>query len=216
MTRREIFFLVSLACLGVLILIGAYLWKENRAFSRDLDEVYTRQAEDLQKEEKDAKVSQAYPGKNMLTKPSLFAATPKVAPAPGTVGTGSAGPTQASPAPATPGNVHSPAPAPAPPAPPPAPPAPAKSSYIALGAKVGDIVKLGDVEMIVTKSTARHKVIDITLKGNDPDQAPRLILTDNNRIVYEIAADVDVNVDVTEKTTIDKSPIFYGEQKAGK
>ncbi|WP_169726462.1 hypothetical protein [Desulfotruncus alcoholivorax] len=67
------------------------------------------------------------------------------------------------------------------------------------GTKVGDIIKFGDVEMQVTKAPARHKIIDITLSGNSFDQPPELIRSENNRIMYEIPADVDVHMDVTEK-----------------
>lgn len=200
MTRREIFFIVSIACFGIFILIGAYLWRGNAVYSKEIDinkEIYTKQAEELQKEEKAAKVSQANPVKTQSANPVGATANP---------------PAAVNPTPAvTPGNVYNTPSNPAPPA-----AAKSSSSFIAPGCRVGDVVKLGDVEMIVTKSTARHKVIDITLKGNTSDQPPRLIRTENNRIIYEIPADVDVNVDVTEKTTIDKSPLFYGEQKAGK
>ncbi|MHB1044328.1 MAG: hypothetical protein ACYC0Q_16075 [Eubacteriales bacterium] len=198
MTRREIFFFVSLAYLGIFILIGAYLWKENRTYYRDLEGINTSQAEDLQKEETDFQVSQTYSGKALATKQAPGSNASKGAAVPGAVSAGSTGTVKGAPAPAAPATTPAPA------------PAPAKSSNTALGAKVGDIVKLGDVEMIVTKSTARHKVIDITLKGNNSSQPPKLVLSDNNRIVYEIPVDVDVNFDVTEKTTIDKSPIFYG------
>lgn len=193
MTRREIFYIVSLACLGVFILLGAYLLKENVSYSNEMQsskEFYAGQTEELKKEGKKPKASQANPVKAPSTNPVSIATDPTT-----TTATG---------------NVQNMQPDSAPQA------ALKSNSFITPGCKVGDIVKLGDVEMIVTKSTARHKVIDITLKGNTPEQPPKLILTENNRIVYEIPADVDVNMDVTEKTTIDKSPIFYGEQKAGK
>lgn len=200
MTKRDIFFIVSLACLGIFILFGAYLWRENYVYSKEMDQnkdLYTKQLEELQKEEKTAKVSQSSPSKTQPANSVGTTANPSAAVNP--------------PAAVNSGNVQNPSPNPA-------SSSSVKNStlFIAPGAKVGDIVKLGEVEMIVTKSTARYKVIDITLKGNTPEQPPRLVLTDNNRIVYEIPADVDVNVDVTEKTTIDKSPLFYGEQKAGK
>lgn len=193
MTRREIFYIVSLACLGVFILLGAYLLKENVSYSNEMQsskELYTGQAQELKKEEKAPKASQANPVKTLPADPVSTATNPTTSTANGSVQ-----------------NVQ----------PDPVPQATLKSNnFTTPGCKVGDIVKLGEVEMIVTKSTARHKVIDITLKGNSLEQPPRLVLTENNRIVYEIPADVDVNMDVTEKTTIDKSPIFYGEQKAGK
>lgn len=199
MTRREIFIIVSLACLGIFILVGAFLWRENIINSKGIElnkESYTKQAEELQKEEKSTKVSQANPVKTNPANPVGSKANPPAA----------VNQTHA----ATPGNVQNQQSDPA-------PTAEVKSNnFIASGCKVGDVMKIGDVEMIVTKSTARHKVIDITLKGNTSEQPPKLVLTGNNRIVYEIPADVDVNVDVTEKTTIDKSPLFYGEQKAGK
>lgn len=193
MTRREIFFIVSLACLGVFILLGAYLLRGNPSYSKELEssqESFTKQLEELQKAEQTAKASQANSVKTQSTNPVSATTNPITA--------------------VTPGNVQNTQPGLAPTS------AVKSNSFITPGCKVGDIVKLGEVEMIVTKSTARHKVIDITLKGNTPEQPPRLVLTENNRIVYEIPADVDVNVDVTEKTTIDKSPLFYGEQKAGK
>lgn len=207
MTRREIFFLVSLAIFSVYILIGAYLWNESCAFAKIRDGIYARQTEDLQKEEKDVIVPQDYSVKSLFIKPSQAAANTKAAGAYGAAGAGSAGTVQAAP-----GSVQRSSPAPVSPV----SPSPVINVYSAMGAKVGDLVKLGDVEMIVIKSTAKHKVIDITLKGNDTGQPPRLVLSTNDRIVYEIDADVDVNMNVTEKTTIDKSPIFYGVQKAGK
>lgn len=200
MSRREIFFFVSLAYLGIFILIGAYLWKENRTYYRDFEGINTSQAEDLQKEETDFQVSQTNSGKALATKQAPGSNASKVAAVPGAVSAGSTGTVKSAPSPAAPATTPAPSPA----------PAPAKSSNTALGAKVGDIVQLGDVEMIVTKSTVRHKVIDITLKGNNSSQPPKLVLSDKNRIVYEIPVDVDVNFDVTEKTIIDKSPVSFG------
>lgn len=189
MTKREIFFIVSLACLGIFILFGSYLWKENAVYSQEMEYskgTYTKQAAEPQKKTIDSQATSSNPVSN-TTNPAAAVA-----------------PTVATP----PGNVQAQQSNPAPPV--------ALQSFITSGSKVGDIVKLGDLEMIVTKATARHKVIDITLKGNTPEQPPRLVLAENNRIVYEIPADVDVNMDVTEKVTIEKSPLFYGEQKAGK
>lgn len=190
MTKREIFYIVSLACLGVFILLGAYLFKGNVSYSNELQsskELNAGQTEELKKEEKAPKASQTNP----------------VTPSTNPVSTATNLTT-------TTGNAQNMQPDSAPQA------ALKGNSFITPGCKVGDIVKLGEVEMIVTKSTAKHKVIDITLKGNTPEQPPRLVLAENNRIVYEIPADVDVNMDVTEKTTIEKSPLFNGEQKAGK
>ena len=67
--------------------------------------------------------------------------------------------------------------------------------------------------MVVTKATNKHKVIDITITGNKSGQPPKPILVKPNRIVYEIPANVDLNVDLTEKTIIEKSSVFYNNQK---
>ncbi|NPV73028.1 MAG: hypothetical protein HPY89_04415 [Pelotomaculum sp.] len=193
MTRREIFFTVSIAFFGLIILLGAYLWKENYVSLKEREfnqESYTKQAEELQKEGTPAKAAQSSPASAQPASPAQ---------------------TRANPAPATtPGSVSNPPSTPAPPA------AASINNIIASGSKVGDLIKFGDVEMIVTKTSSRHKVIDITLTGNTSEQAPKLILSKNNRIVYEVPADVDVNVNVTEKTVIDKSPLFDEESKAGK
>jgi len=192
------FFIISLACLGIFILIGAYLWGESRAQSQGMafnKESYSQQADETANPVK----SQPANSVSTTTKPTVAASsTPASNPAATSTPAVVATPLTT----ANPGNVQaSPSN--------PAPTVAAKSSYfVTPGTKVGDIVKIGDVEMIVTKSTARHKVIDITLKGNTEGQPPRLVLTDNNRIVYEIPADVDVNMDVTEKTVVDKSPLF--------
>ncbi|TEB09524.1 hypothetical protein [Pelotomaculum propionicicum] len=201
MTRREIFYCVSLACLGIFILVAAYMWGESRAQSKEIifnKDSYSRQAEETANPVK----SQPANSVSAATNPTVAASsTPASIPA-----------TTLTPAVvATPLTTENPGNAQASSANP-APTVTAKNNYfVATGTKVGEIVKIGDVEMIVTKSTARHKVIDITLKGNTSDQPPRLVLTENNRIVYEIPADVDVNMDVTEKTVVDKSPVFSGQ-----
>jgi len=192
MSRREILFVGLLVCLGIIIIFGAYLWKSNNANSKEMEankQTYAKQAEELQKAEKTGKSPQVNPAGTQNTNSTQPAANPTT-------------PATTSIVPNQPSTI--------------APTASAKSTNsIASGSKVGDIIKLGDVEMVVTKSTSKYKVIDITLKGNTPDQPPKLILTENNRIVYEIPADVDVDVNVTEKTKVEQSP-FFEEKKAGK
>lgn len=144
--------MVSIACLGVLILCGTFIWKE--------EAVYVKES------------SAAIESDTNVTEPQKTAAVP-AAPY------YSANP-QLSPQPDPPENVP------------------------ISGAKVGDIIKLGDVEMQVTKAPARHKIIDITLNGNSFDQPPELIRSENNRIMYEIPADVDVHMDLTEKIILDQ------------
>lgn len=191
MTRREIFLIVSLVCLGIFLLFGIYMWKETKANAKEMvfnKEIYTKQLEELQKEEQPAKTGQTGTA-------NTHSSTANTGVNPNTAATSSS--------PASSSNAASAA-------------AAKINSLINSESKVGDTVKLGDVEMMVTKSTARHKVIEITLTGNTPQQQPKLILMEYNRILYEIPADVDVNVDITEKVVIDKSPIVYEEKKAGK
>lgn len=185
MTRREIFFIVSVACFGIFILIGGYLWRESQLQSQDIElnkQIYARQAEELKKEEEKAKTTPSAPSGNLSTKPAQPESN--AAPAPQPAATAAPGP---------PAKKSTAVP-------------PISNSLLTQGYKVGDVVKLGNVEMIVTKSTSKHKVIDITITGNAPGQPPKLVLLENNRIVYEIPADVDINLDVTEKTTIEKAP----------
>ena len=187
MNKREIFYLVSLACLGVFILIGIYLWQESNVYSREMEfnrEYYAKQAEELAKKETNNSPSPAAAN-------SPGASTSKPA------------------APASPGPVAQPPPPAAAPKPAPA----ANTNIIPPGCKVGDVVKMGDLEMVVTKATNKHKVIDITITGNKSGQPPKPILVKPNRIVYEIPANVDLNVDLTEKTIIEKSSVFYNNQK---
>ncbi len=80
-----------------------------------------------------------------------------------------------------------------------------EDNYLVPGCKVGDIVKLGDVELLVTQATERYKVIEIAIEGNESGEQPKLILQEPDKIIYEIPADVDVNVDVSEKVHINKS-----------
>jgi hypothetical protein len=184
-TRREIFFIVSVACFGIFILIGGYLWRESQLQSQDIElnkQIYARQAEELKKEEEKAKTTPSAPSGNLSTKPAQPASN--TAPAPQPAATATPGP---------PAKKSTAVP-------------PISNSLLTQGYKVGDVVNLGNVEMIVTKSTSKHKVIDITITGNAPGQPPKLVLLENNRIVYEIPADVDINVDVTEKATIEKAP----------
>lgn len=196
MTKREMFFIISLACLGIFILIGAYLLGESRAYSKEIavKESFAQQESETPNGSDNSKTSQ---NNSVPTNTANTTTNPTSSASPKTATNSTAA--------ATPDSVKNQSSSPTP------TPATAKINYSFIpGSKVGDIVKIGDVEMIVTKSTARHKVIDITLKGNTSNQPPRLVLTDNNRIVYEIPADVDVNMDVTGKTVVDKSP-FYGQ-----
>lgn len=207
MNKREIFFIVSLACLGIFILLGVYLWKENYASKKTVEfnkESYAGQAEDPRNGEKAAGAA-----RTGQTQPAGSVPAAKNTGTAATTGKGQDQPANPE-AGANPGSV------PGPPSSPSLQAAAKINSIIASGSKVGDIIKFGDVEMVVTKSTARHKIIDITLKGNTSEQPPKLILSKDNRIIYEIPADVDINVNVTEKTVIDKSPPFYGGEKAGK
>ncbi|OPX84754.1 MAG: hypothetical protein A4E53_03811 [Pelotomaculum sp. PtaB.Bin104] len=199
MTKREIFLAGSLVCLGIFILLAVFVWKGSNANTKEMElnkQIYTKQAEDLQKVETETRASAANPANTQSAGSTNTAASTK-------------NPTNQSNPTAT-ENTSSPT---------------AKSTssssaksndLFTSGCKVGDLIKLGDVEMVVTKSTARHKVIEITLKGNTSDQQPKLVLSKSNRIVYEVPADVDVNIDVTEKTAIDQSPLFDNGKEAGK
>jgi biotin carboxyl carrier protein len=188
-TRREIFYFVSLACLGIFILVAAYMWGESRAQSKIMasdQESISQQSETTKPQNNSVKAQSASTANTAAAQKTSSdqkaESTPTASANTGTVQN----------------QTSSTAPA-----------AVVKNNYfVGQGSKVGDIVKIGDIEMIVTKSTARYKVIDITLKGNTAEQPPRLVLADNNRIVYEIPADVDVNMDVTEKTVTSKSPLF--------
>jgi hypothetical protein len=190
-TRREIFFIVSLTCFGIFILFGAYLLRGSSFHAKELEmnkQAHARQAEELLKEEKAAKINQVNSAGSQPVAPTSQS-------------TENPAPVQ------TPAKAQNTTPSPA-------TTTPQISSFNAPGCKVGDVINLGNVEMVVTKTTAKHKVIAITLKGNSSSEPPKLVLTDNHRIIYEIPADVDVNVDVTEKTILEKSPLI--EQKAGK
>ncbi|OPX88879.1 MAG: hypothetical protein A4E52_01160 [Pelotomaculum sp. PtaB.Bin013] len=192
MSKKEIQLIGLLACLGFVIIIGVYLWRGASANSIEMEtskQAYAKQIEDLQKAGKTDKSTQANSAGAQSTNSTQSAANQTT--------------------PAATSAIPNPAPTST-------PASTVKSTNsIAAGSKVGDIVKLGDVEMVVTKSTTKYKVIDITLNGNTPDQPPKLLLTENNRIIYEIPADVDVDVNVTEKTKTDQSPLFNGVKKAG-
>lgn len=192
MNRKELLFIGLLACIGFIIIIGAYLWRGSSANSKEIEtskQIYAKQTEELQKAGKTDKSTQANSAVAQSTNSTQSAANQTT--------------------PATTSTIPNPTPTST-------PTATVKSTNsIAAGSKVGDIVKLGDVEMVVTKSATKYKVIDITLNGNTPDQSPKLLLTENNRIIYEIPADVDVDINVTEKTKIDQSPLFNGLKKAG-
>jgi len=199
--KRDVFFIVSLACLGIFILLGAYLWKDNYVNAKTADsnqESYSGQVEGQRNEEKSAgaaRTGQTEPAGSVPAAKNL-----------GPAATAGKGQNQ----PANPDSVPNPSSNPSLSA------AAKINSILTSESKVGDVIKLGDVEMIITKSTSRHKIIDITLKGNTPEQPPKLIMAKNNRIIYEIPANVDVNVNVTEKTVIDRSPLSYGGEKPGK
>lgn len=191
MTTRGIFFAGSLICLGIFILLGIYIWKGSGADTTETElnkQTYTKQSQDLPKAETGVNTSKTNPvGTQSAGTGKPAASTTMTA-----ENTSSQAANSASSS-ATKGN-----------------------KLFSSGYKVGDLIKLGDVEVVVTKSTSRHKVIDITLEGNSSDQPPKLVLSKSNRIVYEVPADVDVNIDVTEKTAIDQSPLLDNEKEAGK
>lgn len=206
MTRQEIFYMVSLACLGLFILLGVYIWESSAAnpveaeFIAGQADVTAEQwmsepqpAQDLKAGGPDTAAAASV---NQGTPAATGAATAPAAPS---AVPGSPPPNTASVAIPSAAQNQAPKTTPA-----------ANSSIIVPGCKVGDIITLGDVEMMVTKTTNTHKVIDITITGNTSGQLPKLVLVDQNRIVYEIPADVDINVDLTEKTVIEKSPLFNG------
>lgn len=101
------------------------------------------------------------------------------------------------------------------PQPVPGAPAGSKSRPNPFGYKVGDVVRFGDVEMIVTRSVVNNKVIDITIAGNDSKQLPKLVSIDNNRIIYEVPAVTDVSVAVRDKATVEEKQVFSGKEEAG-
>ena len=192
MTRREIFLIVSVACFGIFILTGAFLWRESPGQSQEKElnkQIYARQAEELKKKEAATQSAPAGNPSGKAGKPAQPAPTKAPAPKP--------------PATATPENALDPPPKPA-------PAAPVNNNLFTQGYKVGDVVKMGNVEMIVTRATSKHKIIEITIEGNTSGQPPRPILLENNRIVFEIPADVNINVDVSEKATIEKAPAPAG------
>lgn len=202
MTRREIFYLVSLACLGLFILLGTYLWKESTVNSKEMElkrEYYASQADNQATPENGELQSQPDSKGNVSSMPGSPPVNPKANTLPDTAT--STSPTSVAPA-ATPSKAPNPMPI-----------STTQNNIIVPGCKVGDKVLLGDVELVVTKTTETYKVIDITIKGNTSGQPPKPVLVDQNRIVYEIPADVEINIDLTDKTTIDKSPIFYDTEK---
>ncbi len=92
-------------------------------------------------------------------------------------------------------------------------PASKKNKLNPFGYKVGDVIRFGDVEMVVTKSVVNNKIIDITIKGNDSKQPPKLVSIDNNRIIYEVPAVTDVNVAVRDKASVEENPVFSKKEK---
>lgn len=180
MTKRNVFFIVSIACLGIFILFGAYVWQGDTVYSNEVNTSNEAYAEQAKEPQENAIVLEDQPVKIAETLP--VPATPYY--------------TSESQEPSTPELQD-------------------KTSIP--GAKVGDIIKLGDVEMLVTKAPVRHKIIDITVEGNTSDKPPKLIRAENNQIIYEIPADVDIKMDVTEKITFDKSALYYEneDKKAG-
>jgi len=194
--NKELLFTGLLVCLGFAIIIGAYLWRGASANTKEIEasrQTYAKQTEELQKAGKTDKSSQTNTSGAQNSNNSPNNTQPAA--------------NQANPANTSTVQNQSPISTPA---------ATLKGiSSIATGSKVGDVIKMGDVEMVVTKATTKYKVIEITLNGNTPDQPPKLLLTENNRIVYEIPADVDVDVNVTEKTKTEQSPLFNGTKKAG-
>lgn len=163
MNRRDIFFVTSLACLGLFLLLGIFLWKESMIRSQELDknqEVYASQLEELKKQENSAGTGAAQAGQEKdqpVNTTSAPAATDKTAPAQST--------------------ATKPVPA----------------------------------------ATAKHKVIEINLKGAKAEQSPKLVTSQHDKIVYEVPADVDVNVLIIELISAKKSPANYNkEHKAAK
>ena len=215
MTRQEVFYMVSLACLGLFILLGVYIWKSSAAAPVET-EYLAGQTENLTeqgKSEPQPPQESKNSGSDMTAPATANQGTPAT---PGTATTVK----QATPAApdAVPGSapkntasttapsaaVQSQAPK--------TTPTTSNNNIVVPNCKVGDTITLGDVEMVVTKATKTHKVIDITITGNTSGQPPKLVLVDQNRIIYEIPADVDINVDLTEKAAIEKSSLFYGSE----
>lgn len=204
MTRREIFHLVSLVCLGIFVLIGTYLWKESRVYSNEKElerHYYARQTQEM------AEANEAQSPSKSSTNDTSNPGTSTANPTPANPGSAAQQLTSA-------GAAPTPAPLLTAPSTPTQPdPTPTANNIVAPGCKVGDIVKLGDVEMVVTKTTNKHKVIDITIMGNTSGKQPKRVLVEPNRIIYEILEDVDINVDLTEKTVIEESPISIKKKK---
>ncbi|TEB06617.1 hypothetical protein Psch_00149 [Pelotomaculum schinkii] len=198
MTRREIFFIVSLICLGIFLLIGACLWRQSISPIKAADnyqDSQRRQSEIVQTDNNASQTSKTTSAqtnsggaKDKTTATTSPATSPKTNPPvqstnPATATNSAPAPSSAAQATALINNVIIP------------------QEY-----QVGEFVKLGGLEMIVTKSTTRHKIIDITLTGNDT--TPKIILNEKNHIIYEVPADTSVNMDISEKVVVEKSPLF--------
>lgn len=193
MKKRNIFFAISLACLAVFVLFCAYLLKGDNVYSKETESVQNTPAkqnvkQDVKQEEQQKKASSAGP---------VPAVTSPATPAVQYMDNPQQAVNQSIP-PAEDNNTS------------------AENNCFVPGCEVGDIVKLGDVELLVTRATSKYKVIEITIKGNELEQKPKLVLQEPNRIIYEIPADVDINVDVTEKVQVNKSSLLDEGKKAGK
>lgn len=192
MIRRDIFFVASLAFFGLFLFFGVYLWSADGASSQDSGyTIDAKQAEESQKEEKTVAVLQPSIAPDYLTGPVSPVKNPQIA-------------TNLEDDSVLPSSTAT------------QKTAKTNSNFIAPGSKVGDKVTIGDIEMVITKTTARHKVIDIILKGNNSNEQPKPLRVEKDQITYEIPADVDVNIDITEEITVDESPLLSEEQKAGK
>jgi len=211
-TRQEIFYMVSLACLGLLILLGVYIWKSNAAYPVETGYIAGQTNAPAEQGKSELQSAQELEGGGSDTAPaSVNQGTPATSGAATAVKPATPAAPSAVPGSSPPGATSAATPSAAQNQAPKTTPA-AKNNVIVPGCKVGDIITLGDVEMVVTKATNTYKVIDITITGNTSGQPPKLVLVNQNRIIYEIPADVDINVDLTEKTATEKSSLFYGSE----
>ncbi|HBC94006.1 MAG TPA: hypothetical protein DCZ10_14195 [Pelotomaculum sp.] len=188
MTRREIFFIISLVCLGIFLLIGACLWRQNISAAKAPDNYQDSRSSQSEIARQTTNTTGTQTNSAGAKDKTTATASPKINPPvqstnPTTEANSAPAASSAAPATALINNVIIP------------------QEY-----QVGEFVKLGGLEMIVTKSTTRHKIIDITLTGNDT--APKIILNEKNHIIYEVPADTSVNMDVSEKVVVEKSPLF--------
>lgn len=182
--------MVSLACLGLFILLGIYIWKSSAATPVKM-EYYAGQDAGQAGDPAGQETGEPQSRPNTKGNSTNTAETKKVnhaTPAkPGAVYGSTSQNAASTTTPSTAQNQI------------PKTNTTANGGINVPGSKVGDIIKIGDVEMVVTKVANTHKIIDITLTGNTTGQPPKLVLVDQNRIVYEIPAGVDIKVDLKEK-----------------